>query len=56
MAVLTGMTKKYYEKITATPQEMLWTEVPSLWSKKVQNALIENGYILNDDGTVTKAE
>ena len=31
-----------------------WTDVPKLWNKKVQEQLIEEGYILNDDGTLTK--
>lgn len=31
-----------------------WTDVPKLWNKKVQEQLIEEGYILNDDGTVTE--
>ena len=31
-----------------------WTDVPKLWNKKVQQQLIEEGYILNDDGTVTE--
>ena len=30
-----------------------WTEVPSMWNKAVQEKLIKDGYILNDDGTVT---
>ena len=33
-----------------------WTDVPSLWNQKVQDKLIEDGYTLNDDGTVTKIE
>ena len=51
---MTGMVKKYFDKVTSG--DMKWTEVPSLWKKKVQTALEENGYTLNDDGTVTKAE
>ena len=31
-----------------------WTDVPSLWNKAVQDDLIADGYILNEDGTVTK--
>ena len=31
-----------------------WTDVPKLWNKRVQEQLIEEGYILNDDGTVTE--
>ena len=31
-----------------------WTEVPRLWNKGVQEELVKEGYILNDDGTVSK--
>ena len=31
-----------------------WTDVPKLWNKRVLEQLIEEGYILNDDGTLTK--
>ena len=31
-----------------------WTDVPSLWNKAVHDDLIADGYILNEDGTVTK--
>lgn len=31
-----------------------WTEVPSLWNKKVQKVLKSDGYTLNEDGTVEK--
>lgn len=34
----------------------LWTDVPELWNEKVQKELIKEGYILNEDGTVTKKE
>ena len=33
-----------------------WTEVPRLWNKGVQEELVKEGYILNDDGTVSKPE
>lgn len=33
-----------------------WTDVPALWNQKVQDKLIEEGYTLNEDGTVTKNE
>lgn len=32
----------------------LWTEVPKLWKQDVCDALVEEGYTLNEDGTVTK--
>lgn len=31
-----------------------WTEVPRLWNGKVQDVLIADGYILNEDGTVSE--
>ena len=31
-----------------------WTDVPKLWNKKVQEHLIEEGYILNYDETVNE--
>ena len=49
---MTGMVNKYYTKII--DGEMYWNKVTSLWNKKVQNALTDNGYVLNEDGTVTK--
>ena len=33
-----------------------WTDVPTLWQEEVKKKLVEDGYILNDDGTVTKGE
>lgn len=33
-----------------------WTDVPKLWKEQVKQMLVENGYILNEDGTVTKYE
>ena len=32
-----------------------WTDVPRLWKEKVKQTLIEQGYTLNEDGTVTGA-
>ena len=34
----------------------LWTAVPKLWRNDVKAKLDEKGYILNDDGTVSKAD
>ena len=31
-----------------------WTEVPDLWNAKVIVKLKEDGYTLNNDGTVSK--
>jgi hypothetical protein len=33
-----------------------WNTVPKLWLEGVCEKLIEEGYTLNDDGTVSKAE
>lgn len=33
-----------------------YTDVPWLWNEAVQKALTDDGYTLNKDGTVTKAE
>ena len=33
-----------------------WTDVPPLWNEKVKEELISQGYVLNDDGTVSKNE
>ena len=34
----------------------LWTAVPTLWQDDVKAKLIEDGYILNEDGTVSKPD
>ena len=34
----------------------LWTAVPKLWRDDVKAKLIEKGYTLNDDGTVSKSD
>ena len=31
-----------------------WTDIHKLWNNRVKDALIADGYILNEDGTVTK--
>lgn len=31
-----------------------WTKINKLWQAEVKKRLAEDGYILNDDGTVTK--
>lgn len=33
-----------------------WTDVPKLWQDKVKEELVSEGYVLNEDGTVTKAD
>lgn len=32
----------------------LWTKIRDLWQEDVKEKLIEEGYTLNDDGTVSK--
>ena len=34
----------------------LWTAVPKLWRGDVNAKLLEEGYILNDDGTVSTSD
>ena len=34
----------------------LWTAVPKLWQGDVNAKLLEEGYTLNDDGTVSKPD
>lgn len=31
-----------------------WTDVPALWKQKVMDKLVEDGYVLNEDGSVSK--
>ena len=33
-----------------------WTDVPTLWKEKVKDELVAQGYVLNEDGTVSKEE
>ena len=33
-----------------------WTDIPKKWQEEVKKKLVEDGYILNEDGTVTKGE
>ena len=32
----------------------LWTEIRDLWQEDVKKKLVEEGYTLNEDGTVSK--
>ena len=38
-----------------THGKKLWTEIRDLWLDDVKAKLIEEGYILNEDGTVSKS-
>ena len=33
-----------------------WTHVPSSWQEKVKDELLAQGYVLNEDGTVSTEE
>ena len=48
------MVKFYVVRVISGVKK--WTDVPSLWNKAVQEELIKEGYILNEDGTVTKPD
>lgn len=45
-----------FYKLRVIEGKKKWTEVPRLWNSKVQDILIADGYILNEDGTVSKKE
>lgn len=51
---MSGGERFYYERVKLGVKK--WTEVPSLWKDKVVKNLKDNGYTLNDDGTVTRGE
>ena len=48
------MVKFYVVRVIAGVKK--WTDVPSLWNKAVQDELVKEGYVLNEDGTVSKPE
>ena len=48
------MVKFYVVRVISGVKK--WTDVPSLWNKAVQEELVKEGYILNEDGTVTKPD
>lgn len=48
------MISFYVKRIIAGKKK--WTEVPILWIESVKDELINQGYILNNDGTVTKED
>lgn len=45
-----------FYKLRVIEGKKKWTEVPKLWNGKVQDALMADGYILNEGGTVSKKE
>jgi hypothetical protein len=48
------MVKFYEERVINGLKK--WMDVPELWNKKVIEKLQKDGYVLNEDGTVNKAE
>lgn len=48
------MVKFYKERVINGLKK--WTDVPELWNAKVVKKLKEDGYVLNEDGTVTKSK
>ena len=48
------MVKFYVVRVISGVKK--WTDGPSLWNKAVQEELIKEGYVLNEDGTVSKPE
>lgn len=48
------MVKFYVKRVISGVKK--WTDVPSLWKDGVIAELEAEGYTLNDDGTVSKAE
>ncbi|RHT12769.1 hypothetical protein DW842_07275 [Ruminococcus sp. AM36-17] len=46
------MVKFYEERVINGLKK--WTDVPELWNAKVIERLQKDGYVLNEDGTVTK--
>ncbi len=41
----------YYNRVIQGKK--LWTEIGKLWKQDVCDMLVENGYTLNEDGTVS---
>lgn len=48
------MVELYVKKIKDDNIDFTLEDVPKLWKQKVIKRLIEDGYIVNDDGTVVK--
>lgn len=48
------MVQFYFKRVIQGKK--LWTEIPGLWKEDTCAMLTDNGYTLNDDGTVTKKE
>lgn len=48
------LINSYYRRVVE--QGYLWTNLPKLVKKRVCDKLESEGFVLNDDGTVTKGE
>lgn len=48
------MAKIYFRMVTAYPQMKKWNEISPRWRKQTIELLENDGYVLNDDGTVSK--
>ena len=48
------MVELYLKKIKADDIVFTLEDVPKLWRQKVMDKLVEDGYILNEDGSVVK--
>lgn len=46
------MAKIYFRMVIADMKK--WNEIPKLWRKQTIELLENDGYVLNDDGTVSK--
>ena len=48
------MVELYLKKIKADDIAFTLEDVPALWKQKVMDKLVEDGYTLNEDGSVVK--
>lgn len=48
------MVELYLKKIKADDIVFTLEDVPKLWRQKVMDKLVEDGYTLNEDGSVVK--
>ena len=47
------MVNFYIKKILESDGEFTVNNVPRLWKQKVINKLVTDGYVVNEDGTVS---
>lgn len=48
------MVNFYVKKILESDGEFTINDVPRLWKQKVINKLVADGYVVNEDGAVSK--